>query len=261
MPDPITPTTPTDGAETPATPVTPVVETPKAETPVTPETKPEGQEAATSLMDEAAAEEKQTQEVENKRLLETPDDKLSDDDKIKKTEVVKAKEVADKAARKNIIPEKYEFTVPEGMALDVEYADKASVILKKHGITQSAASELATLAAEQIKKIVEGKEKSDAENFSKFVNGLREETIKELGANYKQELAAAAKARDRLMPKELVQKLNDSGLANDKDVVKFLISLGKSISEGKFIEGRSSAADENSESAALAKLYPTTPPK
>ena len=181
MPDPITPTTPTDGAETPATPVTPVVETPKAETPVTPETKPEGQEAATSLMDEAAAEEKQTQEVENKRLLETPDDKLSDDDKIKKTEVVKAKEVADKAARKNIIPEKYEFTVPEGMALDVEYADKASVILKKHGITQSAASELATLAAEQIKKIVEGKEKSDAENFPNSLMGCERKPSRNWG--------------------------------------------------------------------------------
>lgn len=257
MTKPITPTTPTDGAkvEAPAIPITPPASTPEAGKPVAPETKPEVQKEEPSLLDAATAEEKQAQEAENKRLLETPDDKLSDDDKVKKAEVVKAKEAADKAVKDNVVPEKYEFKVPEGLTVDPEYSEKASVIMKKHGITQAAATELGELAATQIQKINKANAEASEASFKSFVEDLKKETMKELGPNAKQELAFAAKTRDRLASPGLIEKLNRSGLANDIDVIKHFINIGKQISEGKFIEGKSSGVDTKD---PLATLYPTT---
>lgn len=229
---------------------TPVVETPetKVETPVT-------SAEDKSLMDEVTDETKIAEEAESKRLLETPDDKLSAEDLPKKQELLKAKAEAEKIAKENVVPEKYEFKVPEGMVLDQEYADKASVIMKKHGITQAAATELGTIAAEQIKKITAEKVKQDEVNFNNFVEDLKKETLKELGSNAKTELAFAAKSRNRLASKGLIEKLNKSGLANDIDVIRHFISIGKAISEGKIIEGKSVGAGEPD---PLTILYPKT---
>jgi hypothetical protein len=208
-----------------------------------------------SLMDEATAEEKEAQAVEEKRLLEAKDEDLSDEDKVKKTELTKAKEETAKAKE---VPEKYEFIVPEGMVLDQEYADKASVILKKHGITQAAATELGTMAAEQIKKVIAEQGKQSEANFNSFVEDLKKETISELskeGKDYKKELSFAAKSRDRFASPGLIDKLNKSGLANDIDVIRHFINIGKSISEGKLVEGKS---DGMGETNPLDILYPKT---
>jgi len=238
--------------ETPVIP-TPEVKTPSA--PVTSEAKVDSKEVvekeAASLLDEANAEEKAAQDAETKRLLEAKDEDLSAEDKTKKAGLIKAQE----DAKKNVVPEKYEFVAPEGMTIDPEYAEKASVIMKKHSISQAAATELGEMAAAQIAKINAGKEAADKANFDNFVEGLRKETIKELGANYKQELAFAAKTRDRLASPGLIEKLNKSGLANDIDVIRHFISIGKSISEGKLVEGKPAGAGETN---PLDTLYPKT---
>lgn len=221
----------------------------------TTETKVDSQETGKSLLDEASAEEKEQTVAEEKRLLETPDDKLSEEDKVKKADLVKAK---DEAAKAKVVPEKYEFKVPEGMTLDQEYADKASVIMKKHGITQAAATELGEMAAGQIKKITEEAKKQADANFNTFVEDLKKETMTELakdGKDAKKELIFAAKSRDRLASPGLIEKLNKSGLANDIDVVRHFIAIGKAISEGKLAEGQSEGAGDKD---ALKTLYPKT---
>ena len=255
----------TPKVETPAI-QTPVVETPKVEAPVeapkveTPVT-PEAPAEEVSLMDGAIGSEKEVQATEEKRLLDTPDEKLSAEDLPKKQELLKVKAEAEKLAKANVVPEKYAFKVPEGMTLDQEYADKASVIMKKHGITQAAATELGEMAAAQIQKITAEKVKQDEANFKSFLEDLKKETIAELskdGVNAQKELSFAAKSRDRLASPGLIDKLNKSGLANDIDVIKLFISIGKLISEGKIIEGVSIGAGEKD---PLAVLYPKTPPK
>jgi len=222
---------------------------------VAPETKADGQKVvekeATSLMDEATAEEKAAQEAEEKRLLETKDEELSDEDKTKKAEIVKAKAAAEAAKG---APEKYEFKIPEGMVLDQALVNKATPILKEANVTQATAQKLVDLYAERVKADGE----AQATNFNKFVEDLKAETIKTLGANYKQELAFAAKSRDRFASPELVQKLNISGLANDKDMIALFIRVGRAISEDKVVEGRPAVTTEKDD---LGVLYDNTPKK
>ena len=214
---------------------------------------------AASLMDDAARKEKEAQAIEDKRLIGIADDKLTDEEKPLKAEALARKEAADKEAKLNSVPEKYEFKVPEGMVMNPEYAEKASVIMKKHGITQGAASELGELAAEQMKVMAAEKVKADEANFNAFVEDLKKEsvdTFQKEGKDTQKELAFAAKSRDRLASPELIDKLNKSGLANDISVLKFFVGLGRTISEGKLIEGVT--VTQNAKGSVLDKFYPNT---
>jgi hypothetical protein len=197
---------------------------------------------AKSLMDDASAEDKATQEAEDKRILEAKDEDLKPEEKTKKAELLKAKEDADKAAKENVVPEKYIFKVPEGMALDEKLVEKITPILKEGKVTQAVAQKLADAYADAAKEGQKAFEKMQEDNFNKFVDGLKAETLKELGVNAKTELAAAARARDRFASKELITKLNQSGLSNDKDMIKLFITVGKAISEHKVIEGAPAGA-------------------
>jgi len=197
---------------------------------------------AKSLMDDASAEDKATQEAEDKRILEAKDEDLKPEEKTKKAELLKAKEDADKAAKENVVPEKYIFKVPEGMALDEKLVEKITPILKEGKVTQAVAQKLADAYADAAKEGQKAFEKMQEDNFNQYVDGLKAETLKELGVNAKTELAAAARARDRFASKELITKLNQSGLSNDKDMIKLFITVGKAISEHKVIEGAPAGA-------------------
>ena len=61
---------------------------------------------AKSLMDEAVSKETEAEAAESKRLLETPKDKLSAEDQVKRDELIKANEEKAKAEKENVVPEK-----------------------------------------------------------------------------------------------------------------------------------------------------------
>ena len=195
-----------------------------------------GKEAAPAgnLMDDANKEAKAAEEAENKRLLETDDDDLEDADLTKKAALIEANKVKAEAEK---APEKYEFKVPEGMEVDQEMVDKFTPAFKELGLSQARAQKLVDIYSEARKADAE----LQAATFTKFVEELKAETIKELGADYKKELSFAAKSRDRFASPELIEKLNQSGLANDKDMVKLFITIGKAVSEGKVIPGKPAA--------------------
>lgn len=254
--DVVPPTITTDKDTTP--PPAPVTD---KETPAPAADSPKpGEDKKPSLMDDAVSKGKLEVEAEEKRLLETPDEQLNPEELVKKGELIKANEDKDKE-KGNVVPEKYEFKIPEGMVVDQEYMDKASEIMKKHSITQAAASELGELAAAQIKKVNAENAKQQELNFKSFVEDLRKETIAELskeGKDPNRELAFAAKSRDRLASPELIEVLNESGLADHKAVVAHFIAIGKQISEGTMLEGKSVPSGTVD---VLGTLYPTTTQK
>lgn len=184
---------------------------------------------------------------EDKRLLDTPDDQLSEEDKPKKAELVKAQEAEAKA---KVVPEKYELTVPEGMTLNQALVDKISPVFKELKITQEGAQKLADIYS------AEKKAEADAQvtTFKQFLQESYDETVKELGANHKEQLSYVAKVRDRFLSEESQEMLDASGLSNNKAIILDLIKLGKLISEDKLPPG-TPAAPAGSKSAAET-MYP-----
>lgn len=202
--------------------------------------------------EEKAAAEKVT--AENKRLLDTADDKLSKEELEKKQALVKAqKDADDKANKEGKAPEKYDFKdlkLPDGMTLDQAMIDKFIPAFKELDLSQDKVNKLVGIYAEQ--KVAEAKVAEDI--FQKFVEGLRDETLKSLGANAEEEMAYAAKARDRFTTPALMEKLNVSGFSEDKDLMAMFIMIGKTISEDKKVEGTEGPGTEKS---AAALLFPS----
>lgn len=207
-----------------------------------------GKEAAAgtpSVLDEAAKAAQEAQAAEEKRLLETPEDQLSDEDKSKKTELVKAKDEAktkaEADAKAKQAPEKYEFKAPEGMVLDQALIDEVTPVFKKLGLSQAQAQELADVYAKRLQAQAD----AQAQEFKKFQEDSKAETIKALGANYKEELVYVAKARDRFLSEETRSMLDASGLSNNKAFILDLIKLGKLISEDKIVSGKTATPQGN----------------
>jgi hypothetical protein len=206
-----------------------------------------------NIMKEAGAEEKAAQAAEEKRLLETKEEELSAEDKVKRAEIIKrndeAKAKAEADKQKSQAPEKYEFKMPEGMTLDQAAVDLITPVFKEMGLNQENAQKL----VDKFIEIRKAAEERDAATFKKFNEDSYKETIQALGPNYKQELVYVAKIRDRFFSEETQELLDASGLANNKAFIADIIKLGKLISEDKMPDGKTSSPAGKS---AAETLYP-----
>ena len=156
-------------------------------------------------------------------------------------------------------PEKYDFKAPEGTSYDPAVLDTFSAAAKDANLTQDAAQKLlqtmgpalAVRQAEQVKAIQDGWAESSR-------------TDKEFGGEKLQEnLALAKKALDQFAPKgsdgsaaEFRTLLETTGLGNNPEVIRFLVRVGKGISEDGFVSGRNGTPPPTDRASIL---YDKTP--
>lgn len=128
-------------------------------------------------------------------------------------------------------PESYEFKAPEGKEFDAEVLTAFSEVAKEANLSQEAAQKLLdkmgpTIAQRQM------------EQFENIKNDWAQsaQTDKEFGGEKLNEnLAVAKKALDSFGTPELRTLLNESGLGNNPEVIRFMYRAGKAISEDKFV--------------------------
>ena len=198
------------------------------------------------VVKEPTAEEKAVkveQEAANKKLLETDDKDLKPEDLAKKQELVKAKQEADAAGNK--VPEKYEFKLPEGQALDTGLLDKVTPVMKELGLTQVQAQKLVDVYAPYIKEqsaaLVKQSQEESMKVFNQMKTEWKDQTNKLLGAEPAKELAYAAKFINKFGSPELRQMFNDTGVGNHPELVKLLVAAGKAISEDAMPRGKTTS--------------------
>ncbi len=195
----------------------------------------------TETKPEAKAEEK----------VETPAEELKtllDEAGVEKEEVKEAVSV----------PEKYEFKLPEGMTLDEAAMAIVSPVFKELGLDNAQAQKLVDLQ----NSLSKASEEAHVANFSKYVEDLKTESKTFFGTKLPEVMRNVARTRDTLFHKELIEKLNISGLANDKDVLIMMDKAGRLFGEGKFVEGQRSAPARGDgstkvEGTTLADVYPS----
>lgn len=160
-----------------------------------------------------------------------------------------------------VIPEKYEFKVPEGMTLDTAAVEKFSPVFKELGLDQKGAQKLVDAYVpylqEQIKGQLEAQQQAANKVFNDMKTEWKNETIKELGADHAKELAVAAKFIDRFGTPKLREVLNETGLGNHPEIVRAFIKAGKAISEDSFADSNIRKQD-NSDEAKAKRLFPNT---
>lgn len=151
-------------------------------------------------------------------------------------------------------PERYDFKAPEGTEFDPEILDSFSGAAKAANLTQEAAQKLIetmapAIAARQVDQVKAIQ--------SEWLEAAK--TDKEFGGDKLQEsLSVAKKAYDAFDPipqgettTGLRKLLEETGMGNHPEIIRFLYRAGKAISEDKFVGGTAGSAKPD----AVAVLY------
>lgn len=131
-------------------------------------------------------------------------------------------------------PEQYEFKAPEGMSFDAAVIGAFSEVAKELNLPQDAAQKVLdkmapVMAARQAEQLQVAR--GEWANLSK--------ADKEFGGDKLEEnLALVKKARDQFASPELRAMLDETGLGNHPEVVRFFYRAGKAISGDSFVGGR-----------------------
>lgn len=234
----------------------PIVET--KETKITP-APTEATKVTPAKTDVVDNKTKPVTETKTETKAETPAEELKTLlDEASEEEVKLDKDGKPILAEAKIVPEKYEFKLPEGMTLDEASMEIVSPIFKELGLNNDQAQKLVDLQAQLTKQ----SQDAHVAQFDQYVEGLKKESKEFFGIKLPEVMRNVARARDQFIHKELQEKLNVSGLANDKDILVMLDKLGRTVGEGKFIQGKQSAPAKGDgsvkvEGATLADVYPS----
>lgn len=162
---------------------------------------------------------------------------------------------AAEAAKAAGAPEKYEpFTAPEGTALDAAVMTEFEMAARELNLPQDAAQKL-------IDKMAPVMAKQQTAQLEQLRTdwAAASTSDKEFGGDKLTEnLGFARKAMDTFGTPELKTMLNDTGLGNHPDVVRFMVRAGKAISEDRIVTGGAPASANRS---AADVLYGSTASK
>lgn len=164
---------------------------------------------------------------------------------------VKTDEAA--ATPEKVVPDKYEFTAPEGTQLDEEAVGEFSGLAKEFKLSQEEAQKVTDIGA----KLAQKWEAKQAETIQQAAAEWAASATadKEYGGEKLTEsLATAKKALDAFGTPELRSLLNDSRLGNHPEVIRFMVRAGKAISEDRMVTGGAGPATASTNVAK--SLYP-----
>lgn len=153
-------------------------------------------------------------------------------------------------------PEKYEFTMPDGMALDEALAEKVDPVLRELNLTNEQANKLAATFAEY--RASEAQRQTDA--YAQQVEdwGKAAKDDKEFGgAKFDENVAHAQKFLATFGTPELKALLAD-GLGNHPELIRVCARAGKALQEDGGIVGKSTTQKST---ASLMFDHPTSQPK
>lgn len=169
----------------------------------------------------------------------------TDDQKAADEAAAKAAEEAAKAAG---APEKYEaFAAPEGTALDAAVMTEFETAARELNLPQDAAQKLIDKMAP-----VMAKQQTTQLEQLRTDWAAQSTSDKEFGGDKLPEnLGFARKALDTFATPELKTILNDTGLGNHPELVRFMVRAGKAISEDRIVTGGAPASANRSAAEVL----------
>lgn len=174
-------------------------------------------------------------------------------DQIAADEQAKADEAA-AAAKAAGAPEKYEaFKAPEGATLDPGVMGQFEEAARELNLPQDAAQKMVDkmapiMAARQAEQL-----QAMRTSWAEESKADKEFGGEQLSAN----MAHAQKAMTQFATPELKALLNDSGLGNHPELIRFMVRAGKALGEDNIVNSGASNAGNSSRTAAEV-LYPST---
>lgn len=155
-------------------------------------------------------------------------------------------------------PEKYELTAPEGQEFDTASFEAVEPIFREIGLSNDQAQKLVAAYGEKIMPALAEKAKTQLETQAAATRKEWSDAFHNDpdlgGANKDRTLADAARAFDHYGLKKgegFRQLLDESGLGNHPDLIRFVARVGRDLDEGGFERGGAVAQPKSPE----GKLY------
>lgn len=152
-----------------------------------------------------------------------------------------------KPGEQSTAPETYEFTPAEGYEFDPRTLAAFSEVAKELGMPQDSAQKI-------LDKMAPAMAEKQQAQMEEVRNSWAESSKADAefgGDKLTESLASAKKALDAFGSPELKTLLNETGIGNHPDVIRFMVRAGKAISEDGFVSGARSAGN----AASAQNLY------
>lgn len=150
-------------------------------------------------------------------------------------------------------PDTYaDFVLPEGMPIDNDALVAAAPMLKEMGATQEQAQKLVDWYAGQ----VQASSQAQVDTFNQLMSDWSEQSKNDSefgGDNFDKNVKTAQSAINKYGTPELKQLLEDHGMGNHPEVVRFMVRVGSTLKED--IPG-ATGSGATSEQDRLSILYP-----
>lgn len=145
----------------------------------------------------------------------------------------------------------YELKMPDGIELDKAAADEFIPLAKELGLKPEQAQKIADIQARAVQRQVEAWQSQQAA----WVDELRADP--QIGGDkFDESIAVARQGIEFVGDPALKELLKTTGYGNHPVLVRAFYKIGKQLAPDSFVGGKSAPA-QNSEEAALAKMYPT----
>ena len=130
-------------------------------------------------------------------------------------------------------PEQYEFSAPEGQQFDPDVISQFSEVAKELDLPQEAAQKV----LDKMAPALQARQQAAMEQArTEWAESTKSD--KEFGGDKLTEsLVAGKRALDTFGSPELKTLLNETGLGNHPEVIRFFVRAGKTISEDTFVHG------------------------
>tara|TARA_R110000744_G_scaffold380326_3_gene500750 strand:+ start:15906 stop:16604 length:699 start_codon:yes stop_codon:yes gene_type:complete len=146
------------------------------------------------------------------------------------------------------------FTVPEGMTLDAVMLEQAMPLFKEAGVNQEQSQKLLDLYATKMQEAEQGK----LDTF----NQLRQDWVKQSksdsdfgGDKFDESIASAKAALDKFGTPALSKLLDDFGVGDHPEMIRFMVSVGRLTQEDTPGNGARNSAGQKSTTDIL---YPNS---
>ena len=167
-------------------------------------------------------------------------------------------------AKGKVVPDKYEFKLPENMSLSDAQRNTVEAKFKELGLDNEGAQKLVDMQLELNK----ANEDAHVQAWETYLETQKTQAKEYFGTKLPEVMRNMARARDTFIPKNaegkspLLDKFNAAGFSNDKDFIEFMDRVGRVIGEGKFVEGKRSAPAKGDGSVevkgpTMADVYPS----
>lgn len=149
-------------------------------------------------------------------------------------------------------PETYtDFDLPEGIELDAAALEKANPVFKDLGLTQEQAQKLVDLQSEMVQAGQQRQMEAFNQLKQEWVNQTKSD--KEFGGDkFEESIGTARNAMDKYGTPELSKLMDDYGIGNHPEVVRFMVRVGQTLKED--VPGGNTSAS-SPEQTRLTQLY------